>query len=104
MEQPNYFLFLPALEVSGSGASTYQIPTGGHWAIAACQNRLRRSRRQMLADVLPGTGAGRRMNARKRALLKYGFYGAGALVCAALAALGSFRVFPLVTGPGRPVF
>ena len=44
------------------------------------------------------------MNARKRALLKYGSYGAGALVCATLAALGSFRVFPLVTGPGRPVF
>jgi hypothetical protein len=44
------------------------------------------------------------VNARKKALLKYGFYGAEALVCAALAALGSFRVFPLVTGPGRPVF
>src|ERR1039458_8395763 len=44
------------------------------------------------------------MNARKRALLKYGSYGAGALVFAALAALGSFGVFPLLTGPGRPVF
>ena len=44
------------------------------------------------------------MNARKRALLKYGSYGAGVLVCATLAALGSFRVFPLLTGPGRPVF
>ena len=44
------------------------------------------------------------MNARDRAGLKYGSYGAGALVCATLAALGSFRVFPLVTGPGRPVF
>ena len=44
------------------------------------------------------------MNARKRALLKYGSYGAGALVCATLAALGSFSVFPLLTGPGRPVF
>ena len=44
------------------------------------------------------------MNARKRALLKYGSYGAGALVCASLAALGSFKVFPQVTGPGRPVF
>lgn len=37
-------------------------------------------------------------------MLKYGSYGAGALVCATLAALGSFRVFPLVTGPGHPVF
>jgi hypothetical protein len=44
------------------------------------------------------------MNARKRALLKYGAYGAGALVCALLAALGSFKVFPLVTGSGRPLF
>ena len=44
------------------------------------------------------------MNARKRALLKHGSYGAGALVCATLAALGSFSVFPLLTGPGRPVF
>src|ERR1017187_5121570 len=58
----------------------------------------------MLADIFPRTGAGRRMNARKRALLKYGSYGEGVLVCGTLAALGSFRVFPLLTGPGRPLF
>jgi hypothetical protein len=44
------------------------------------------------------------VNARKRALGKYGSYGAGALIFATLAALGSLGVFPLVTGPGRPVF
>ena len=44
------------------------------------------------------------MNAREKSVLKYGSYGAGALVFATLAALGSFRVFSLVTGPGRPVF
>jgi hypothetical protein len=44
------------------------------------------------------------MNARKRGLLKYGSYGAGALVCGTLAALGSFGALPQLTGPGRPVF
>jgi hypothetical protein len=44
------------------------------------------------------------MNARKRGLLKYGSYGAGALVCGTLAALGSFGVLPQLTGPGRPLF
>ena len=44
------------------------------------------------------------MNARKRALLKYGSYGAVALVCAMMAALGSLKGFPLLAGPLPQVF
>jgi hypothetical protein len=44
------------------------------------------------------------MNARKRALLKYGCYGAGAMLCATLAALGSFKASPLLMGPVHRVF
>ena len=43
------------------------------------------------------------MTAPRKALIRYGLLTAGALVCAALAALGAFRVSPLLAGQVKSV-
>jgi hypothetical protein len=43
------------------------------------------------------------MTSSTKALLKYGPLAAGMLVCAALAALGSFKAIPVLVGPVKKV-
>jgi hypothetical protein len=44
-----------------------------------------------------------RVTSSTKALLKYGPFAAGMLVCAALAALGSFKAIPALVGPVKMV-
>jgi hypothetical protein len=53
--------------------------------------------------ILPGTRASRHMTTSQKAFALYGPLAAGMLICAGLAALGSFRAFPVLAGTARKV-